>query len=181
MITDPKKLIIRRPGAQSTKGKIISWLLSVGFWWPLLHLFRVSLAVMGWGTAWGISHSIAGRMHTVTVLHAAMIIYLPEIMGLSLLLWGWALYNWMRFHGVRDKRCEPLPPLSSEEVSRALSLSQSLLEQAREAKVDVCHFDDGGCIENIDCYASVDEAKQASHQLPLSDQHTEADQHRSGV
>lgn len=166
MITDPKTLIIRRPGAQSTKGKVISWLLSVGFWWPLVHLFRVFLAVLGWGTAWGISSSLVGRMHTITVLHAAMIIYLPEIMGLSLLLWGWALYNWMRFHGERDKRCEPLPPLPLEEVSRAFALSQSLLEQAREAKVDVCHFDDCGCIEGIDCYGSVDEAEKAARQPP---------------
>ncbi len=164
MITDTSRLIIRRPGAQTAEGKIISWLLSLGFWWRLAHLIRIAWATIGWGAAWGLSSAIVGRMRTVTVLHAAMLVYLPEVLGLALLLWGWALYNWVRFHGKRNKRREALPPLSLEEIGAAFSLPQALLRQAREAKVNICHFDGEGCIQGIDCCASVSEAEESLRQ-----------------
>lgn len=157
MITDPSKLIIRRPGAQTAEGKIISWLLSLGIWWRLAHLIRVFLAAVGWGAAWGLSSSIAGRMQAVAVLHAAVIIYVPEVLGLILLLWGWAFYNWRRFHGERNKRCEPLLPLSLEEAGNAFSLPLPLLRQAREAKISIYSFDDRGNICGIDCCVDANE------------------------
>ncbi len=154
MITDAKKLIIQRPGAQTAEGKIIAWLLSLGFWWRLAHLIRLFLAAVGWGGAWGLSFAIAGHMRTGAVLHSAMIIYIPEILGLVLMLWGWAFYNWLRFHGKRNKRREPLPPLSLEEAGQGFALPPHLLQQAKEAKIDICHFDDKGNILAIECRAS---------------------------
>ena len=93
MITKPRELIIRRPGAQTAEGKLIAWLLSLGLWWRLARLVRVFLAAVGWGTAWVASAAIAGRMHAAAVLRASTLIYLPAALGLAVLLWGWALYN----------------------------------------------------------------------------------------
>ncbi len=167
MSIDPKKLIIHRPGAHTAEGKIIAWLLSLGLWWRFARLIRIFLAAIGWGTAWGVSSAIAGQMRASTVVHAAMLIYMPEVLGLAVLLWGWALYNWLRFHGKRNRRHEPAPPLSLEEVSNAFSLPQPLLQQAREAKFGICHFDDKGNIQRIDCCDSVSETEKMMYPLPL--------------
>ncbi len=162
MITDPKRLIIHRPGAQTAEAKFISWLLSLGLWWHLARVIRISLAAIGWGVAWGISTAIVGHTPAGTVLHAAMVIYTPEILALVLLLWGWALYNWLRFHGDRNKRRKPFPPLSLEEIGRTLSLPPSLVQRAKEAKIEMCHFDGKGNIQRIDCYGSVCEAENGA-------------------
>ena len=165
MITKPSELIIHRPGAQTAEGKLIAWLLSLGLWWRLARLVRVFLAAVGWGTAWVASSAIAGRMHATAVLRASTLIYLPAVLGLVVLLWGWALYNWLRFHGRRDKRCHPPSPLSLETASKAFRLPQALLQQAKEAKVDICHFDDKGNLQAIDCCISVSEAERRLRRL----------------
>ncbi len=160
MIADPKRLIIQRPGAQTAEAKLISWLLSLGFWWHLARVIRISLAAIGWGAAWGISSAIVGHTPPGTVLHAAMVIYTPEILGLVILLWGWALNNWLRFHGAHNKRHKPLPPPSLEELSESFCLPQPLVRQVKAAKVDICYFDDAGAIQRIDCCACVNDAEK---------------------
>lgn len=167
MIMSPDILIIRRSHRQSSGHKLASLVLAVGYWGWLAYLLKGLAVIAGWGTAWGLTSLIATRTSFSEMLRQAVGTYLPLILGLATLLWSWAFYNWLRFHGRGDKRREaghPSPNL--EDISRACSLEVDVLKCIRESRLGVYHFDDHGNICGIECAADLNEAERLLRPRP---------------
>ncbi len=151
MIIDPKKIIIVRPDRKTLPQRASAVLFFLMFWGALLYLLRPLLLVVGWWLGYRLFESVIDDVVLDELLETVFLGFLPPILFLSGLLGGWAFYNRMRFRGYRDKRRVPPPPLTVEDISTAYSLTPEQIREIHEAKRLICHFQDNGEIEAVEC------------------------------
>ncbi len=142
MIIKPEDIIINRRENQTTGHRALSLILFLMFWAGLLYMLRPVLIILGWALAYFVFDSVASHVEGMDIVRAAFTEYLPMIVGLSLALVSWALYNRMRFSGSRDKRRVPPSPLTLEEISSATRLGLAKIQEMRAAPLMICYFDE---------------------------------------
>lgn len=151
MNINPKNLIIYRPEKQTKQQRALAMVLMVAFWGIFLYLLRPILVVLGWAVAYYIFKTTTIDMKAQEIFRMIFVVYLPLVLILSAVLWGWAAYNRLRFSGSRDKRKRPHEPINFDDVAASFHIPTEYLENIYKYRRITFHFNDDGRIHQVSC------------------------------
>lgn len=151
MLIDSNAIILKKAEKGFNLRKVASLVNVVFFWGIAMYLMRSLLALFGWlimylvfGTAFA-DDGFEGMVRTITFF------YFPLILLAAAAMWGWAVYNRYRYGGKRDKRRVQPDPLALDQVREYTGLPMAKLEEMRNAKIMVCHFNERKEVKDVDC------------------------------
>ena len=157
MVIDADKIILTRPEKGINLRKVASLVNVLFFWGVTVYLMRSLFTLFGWlimyfifGHAFS-DDGLEGMIRTITHF------YLPLIIVAAIALWMWAGYNRIRYGGFKDKRRVHPAPLSMEEMCGYTKLPMSKIENMRDAKIVICHFDAKCELKDVDCHSLPDD------------------------
>lgn len=110
------------------------------------YLFVPLLSLLAWWFGWyRFDHYIVqdyqhGFTQSITVMIAV-------VMMMGLVLLGWASYNILRFYN--NERRNHVPNIKSHEVANFYEIEPEQVQQAKQAQLNVFHYDRQGKIINI--------------------------------
>lgn len=148
MLIDPKNLIVCYQHKQTPGQRALGIVLQVLFCGVLLYLFCTFLALFCWAIDYSLFENIIDRKD-IQAIKAVISRYFPLIGIADCLFLLWAFYNWLRFHGHRDRRRTRPTPVSLEETVEFYQLDIRDVRNMRQAKVMTCLFDDDGNIIGV--------------------------------
>lgn len=165
MRIDPQNLIVCYRNKQSTGQKALGMALQVLFCGVLLYILCAFLALCCWLIDYfPFENMIDSR--DIEAIKAVISRYFPLIGASMCAFLLWAFYNWLRFHGPRDRRRTRPAPVSLEETAGFYRLDIDELQNIRQAKVMTCLFDDNGNIIGVEYDAAPLLEKEAQYENP---------------
>ena len=148
MLIDPSNLIVCQRHKQTTGQKVLGVLLRILFWGVFLYVLCTFVALCSGLAGFPLFRGIIDY-EDIDAIKAVMARYFPVIGVCVCAFLLWALYNWLRFHGARDRRKTRPVPVSLDETVGFCKLDVSDVLRMQQAKIMVCMFDDDGNIIGV--------------------------------
>ena len=121
IVFDLHDIIIDRPELQSKGKRAIFGVLTAGLWSFYLYLLLPLASLLAWGLGLTAVYEELVMRRGWEALLGLIGVYSAIVLTMGLVQVSWALGNWMRFYGVRDRRREQ-PPVVSQEFAEPLFL-----------------------------------------------------------
>jgi biofilm PGA synthesis protein PgaD len=121
IVFDLHDIIIDRPELQSKGKRAIFGMLTAGLWSFYLYLLLPLASLLAWGLGFTAVYEELVMRRGWEALLGLIGVYSAIVLTMGLVQVSWALGNWMRFYGGRDRRRER-PPVVSQEFAEPLFL-----------------------------------------------------------
>jgi biofilm PGA synthesis protein PgaD len=121
IVFDLHDIIIDRPELQSKGKRAIFGALTAGLWSFYLYLLLPLASLLAWGLGLTAVYEELVMRRGWEALLGLIGVYSAIVLTMGLVQVSWALGNWMRFYGGRDRRREQ-PPVVSQEFAEPLFL-----------------------------------------------------------
>lgn len=171
MQIDPKNLIVCYRHKQTPWQKALGLALQVLFWGVLLYILCAFFALCCWIIDYFPFENMIDK-RDIQAIKAVVSRYFPLI-GISVCAFMlWAFYNWLRFHGHRDRRKTRPASVSLEETAEFYRLPADEVRTVRQAKIMTCLFDDKGNIIGVEHDAAtpaVEEERHGKVEIPVAE------------
>ena len=121
---DFRNIIIDRPELQSKGKRAIFGVLTAGLWSFYLYLLLPLASLLAWWLGFTAVYEELVMRHGWEALIELIGVYSAIVLAMGLMQIGWALGNWLRFYGRRDRRRER-PPVVCREFTEPLFLTDT--------------------------------------------------------
>lgn len=121
IVFDIRNIIIDRPELQSKGKRAIFGVLTAGLWTFYLYLLLPLASLLAWWLGFVVVYEEMVMRRGWEALLELIGVYGAIVLAMGLAQVGWALTNWLRFYGRRDRRRER-PPVMSPEFTEPLFL-----------------------------------------------------------
>ena len=121
IVFDIRNIIIDRPDLQSKSKRALFGVLTAGLWTFYLYLLLPLASLLAWWLGFVVVYEEMVMRRGWEKLLELIGVYGAIVLAMGLVQVGWALTNWLRFYGRRDRRRER-PPLMSPEFAEPLFL-----------------------------------------------------------
>lgn len=121
IVFDFRNIIIDRPELQSKGKRAIFGVLTAGLWSFYLYLLLPLASLLAWWLGFAVVYEEMVMRSGWQALLELIGVYSVIVLAMGMVQVGWALINWLRFYGRRDRRREP-PPVVSPEFAEPLFL-----------------------------------------------------------
>jgi poly-beta-1,6-N-acetyl-D-glucosamine biosynthesis protein PgaD len=118
---DFRDIIIDRPELQSKSKRAIFGVLTAGLWSFYLYLLLPLASLLAWWLGFVVVYEELVMRRGWEALLEIIGVYGAIVLAMGLVQVGWALGNWLRFYGRRDRRRER-PPVVSQEFADPMFL-----------------------------------------------------------
>jgi len=121
IVFDFRNIIIDRPELQSKGKRAIFGVLTAGLWSFYLYLLLPLASLLAWWLGITVVYEEMVMRSGWRALLELIGVYSVIVLAMGMVQVSWALINWLRFYGRRDRRREP-PPVVSPEFAEPLFL-----------------------------------------------------------
>lgn len=121
IVFDLRDIIIDRPELQSKGKRALFGALTAGLWSFYLYLLLPLASLLAWWLGFVVVYEEMAMRRGWEALLELIGVYSGVVLAMGLVQVGWALINWLRFYGTRDRRRER-PPVMSQEFAEPLFL-----------------------------------------------------------
>ena len=121
IVFDIRNIIIDRPELQSKTKRALFGVLTAALWSFYLYLLLPLASLLAWWLGFVVVYEEMVMLRGWEKLLELIGVYGAIVLAMGLAQVGWALTNWLRFYGRRDRRRER-PPLMSPEFVEPLFL-----------------------------------------------------------
>ena len=145
-----RPLIITRPERQSASQRWGYSLTTLLFWVLFAYFVRPVVTIAVWVIGYWRFHDVMIENHGMEHLVRLLLIYALIILGMSLTLIAWSLYNLLRF-GHHEKRITSPSAATPEMLAEYFMVKPDDVLTWQSARRLVIYFDASGRIVNADC------------------------------
>jgi len=124
IVFDIRNIIIDRPELQSKSKRAIFGVLTAGLWSFYLYLLLPLASLLAWWLGFVVVYEEMVMLRGWEMLLELIGVYGAIVLAMGLAQVGWALTNWLRFYGRRDRRRER-PQEVSQEFTEPLFLTDT--------------------------------------------------------
>lgn len=124
IVFDIRNIIIDRPELQSKSKRAIFGVLTAGLWTFYLYLLLPLASLLAWWLGFVVVYEEMVMLRGWEKLLGLLGVYGAVVLAMGLAQVGWALGNWLRFYGRRDRRRER-PPVMRPEFAEPMFLTDT--------------------------------------------------------
>jgi poly-beta-1,6-N-acetyl-D-glucosamine biosynthesis protein PgaD len=124
IVFDIRNIIIDRPELQSKSKRALFGVLTAGLWSFYLYLLLPLASLLAWWLGFVVVYEEMVMLRGWEKLLGLLGVYGAIVLAMGLAQVGWALTNWLRFYGRRDRRRER-PPVMSAEFAEPMFLTDT--------------------------------------------------------